>query len=71
MPSHVDEAELNQTERVIITLQFMYGFEQQEIGPILGLTYSRISQLNSGAMRKLRGAFGGSRKPLFKKEIAA
>lgn len=51
-----DEIEaLPEKERLIVTLYYYEELNQKEIGAVLGLTESRISQLHSQAIVRLRG----------------
>ena len=55
---------LPQRERLIVTLYYYEGLTVKEIGELLGLSASRISQLHGRALARLRGAMqeGGERK---------
>ena len=50
--SHI--AELPDSERRVITLYYREGLLLREIGAILGVTESRISQIHSRALQRLR-----------------
>lgn len=46
---------LGEREQIIIALYYYEGFTLAEIGQVLGVTESRVSQLHSRAMLQLRG----------------
>ncbi|HFC98308.1 MAG TPA: FliA/WhiG family RNA polymerase sigma factor [Thermosulfurimonas dismutans] len=48
-------AELPEKEKLVITLYYYEGLTMKEIGRVLGYTESRISQLHSKALLRLRG----------------
>ena len=48
-------SELPEKERLVITLYYYEGLTMKEIGKVLGYTESRISQLHSKALLRLRG----------------
>ncbi len=48
-------AELNERERLVITLYYFERLTSKEIGAILGVSDSRVSQLHTKAVLKLRG----------------
>jgi len=45
---------LSDIEQVIITLYYRDGYEMQKIGKILGFSESRVSQMNSTALQKIK-----------------
>ncbi len=47
-------SKLNERERLIITLYYYEELSMKEIGEILGLTESRISQIHTKTMKKIR-----------------
>lgn len=47
---------LTDNERMVTSLYYFDGFNQKEIGKIMGLSESRISQLHSKALLKLRSS---------------
>ncbi|MBI3090187.1 MAG: FliA/WhiG family RNA polymerase sigma factor [Candidatus Tectomicrobia bacterium] len=53
MAKAVDE--LNEKERLVITLYYYEELTMKEIGEVLGITESRVSQIHSKAMLTLRG----------------
>ena len=48
-------SKLNERERLVITLYYYEELSMKEIGEILGLTESRISQIHTKTMKKIRG----------------
>lgn len=52
--------ELPERDQVIIALYYFEGFTLAEIGQVLGVTESRVSQLHSRATLVLRGRLAGS-----------
>lgn len=48
-------AELNERERLVITLYYFERLTSKEIGAILGVSDSRVSQLHTKAVLKLKG----------------
>ena len=46
---------LGEREQIIIALYYYEGFTLAEIGQVLGVTESQVSQLHSRAMLQLRG----------------
>ncbi|RUM87100.1 MAG: FliA/WhiG family RNA polymerase sigma factor [Thermodesulfatator sp.] len=48
-------SELPEKERLVITLYYYEGLTMKEIGRVMGYTESRISQLHSQALLRLRG----------------
>ncbi len=63
-------SELPEKERLVITLYYYENLTMKEIGKVLGYTESRISQLHSKALLRLRAKleerFGKDYKDLFK-----
>ncbi len=53
--------ELKEQERIVLTLYYFEELKLHEIATILELTESRISQIRSKAIQKLRGRMGGLR----------
>ncbi len=47
-------SKLNERERLVITLYYYEELSMKEIGEILGLTESRISQIHTKTMKKIR-----------------
>lgn len=47
--------ELNERERLVLELYDMQSWKLREIADRLGVTESRVSQIRSGALRRLRG----------------
>ncbi|EDP74113.1 sigma-70 family RNA polymerase sigma factor, partial [Hydrogenivirga sp. 128-5-R1-1] len=47
-------AKLDERERLVITLYYYEELSMKEIGEVLGLTESRISQIHTKTMLKLR-----------------
>ncbi len=56
---------LPEKERIVITLYYYEGFTITEIADILKLSASRISQLHTKAIYRLRGSLGRMKKQLF------
>lgn len=52
---------LNEKERIVITLYYYQGLTLTEIAGVLDLTPSRISQIHSKAVMRLRGRLSGDR----------
>ena len=50
--------ELPEKERLVLTLYYYEELTMREIGMTLGVVESRVSQIHSGAVRKLRAALG-------------
>ena len=48
-------SKLSERERLVITLYYYEELSMKEIGEILGLTESRISQIHTKTMKKIRG----------------
>ncbi len=46
---------LPERERIVIGLYYYEGFTLKEIGEVLGVTESRVSQLHTKAILRLRG----------------
>lgn len=55
---------LTERERSIITLYYKDGLTMKQIGARLGIDESRVSQLHSGAMVRLRGRVAGILRPV-------
>lgn len=53
--------ELPERERMVISLYYFEELTMKEIGQMLGIVESRVSQINSSAVRKLRAALKDSR----------
>jgi len=56
---------LPEKERIVVTLYYYEGFTITEISEILKLSTSRISQLHTKAIYRLRGSLGRMKKQLF------
>jgi len=52
--------ELPEKERLVLTLYYYEELTMREIGLTLGVVESRVSQIHSGAVRRLRSTLGGS-----------
>ena len=52
--------ELPEKERMVLTLYYYEELNMKEIGLILGVVESRISQIHSSALRRLRPMLGGA-----------
>lgn len=52
---------LSERERQVVTLYYLEELPLSEVGAILGVTESRISQIQSQAIAKLRGTLGVTR----------
>ena len=50
--------ELPEKERLVLTLYYYEELTMREIGLTLGVVESRVSQIHSGAVRRLRSALG-------------
>jgi RNA polymerase sigma factor for flagellar operon FliA len=50
--------ELPEKERLVLTLYYYEELTMREIGMTLGVVESRVSQIHSGAIRRLRSALG-------------
>ncbi len=46
---------LPERERIVVTLYYHEELTMKEVGAVLGLTESRVSQLHSQAMLRLKG----------------
>ncbi len=57
-------AELNERERLVITLYYFERLTSKEIGSILGVSDSRVSQLHTKAVLKLKGKLSKMRETL-------
>ena len=78
---HIIDAieELPEKERLVLTLYYYEELTMREIGMTLGVVESRVSQIHSGAIRRLRSALGAknicraadSRRPRTKQTAAA
>jgi RNA polymerase sigma factor for flagellar operon FliA len=53
---------LPEKERLVLTLYYYEELTMREIGLTLGVVESRVSQIHSAAVAKLRGAMGAERK---------
>jgi RNA polymerase sigma factor for flagellar operon FliA len=47
-------ARLNERQRMVVTLHFLSGMTQQQIGVVLGVSNSRVCQIEAAAMQALR-----------------
>ncbi|HTV09652.1 MAG TPA: FliA/WhiG family RNA polymerase sigma factor [Candidatus Aquilonibacter sp.] len=58
---HIIDAieELPEKERLVLTLYYYEELTMREIGLTLGVVESRVSQIHSAAIRRLRSALGG------------
>jgi RNA polymerase sigma factor for flagellar operon FliA len=54
---------LPERERLVVTLYYHEELTMKEVGAVLGLTESRVSQIHSQAMLRLRGNLRGAVKP--------
>jgi RNA polymerase sigma factor for flagellar operon FliA len=61
--------ELPEKERLVLTLYYYEELTMREIGLTLGVVESRVSQIHSAAVAKLRIALGGMKKTLVKREL--
>ena len=52
---------LPERERLIVTLSYYEELTLKEVGDLLGITVSRVSQIRSGAIKKLQSALGSVR----------
>jgi len=57
-------ATLSERERTILSLYYYEGLKMREIGDVLGITESRVSQIRSGILRTLRGRIGHLREQI-------
>lgn len=57
-------ANLNERERLVITLYYFERLTSKEIGQILGVSDSRVSQIHTKAVLKLRGRMGELREAM-------
>lgn len=55
---------LPEKERLVVTLYYFEGLTAKEIGEVMRLSVSRISQLHSKALLRLRGRLGRVRRAL-------
>ena len=53
-------AELPERERLVLTLYYYEELTMREVGATMGVVESRVSQLHSSAMARLRVALGAS-----------
>jgi RNA polymerase sigma factor for flagellar operon FliA len=51
-------AELPERERMVLTLYYYEELTMREVGATMGVVESRVSQLHSAAMARLRVALG-------------
>ncbi|HEX3033450.1 MAG TPA: RNA polymerase sigma factor WhiG [Bacillota bacterium] len=56
---------LPERERLVIALYYYEGLTLKEIGQVLGVTESRISQMHAKAILRLRGRLSRSKKKIF------
>lgn len=56
---------LPERERLVIALYYYEGLTLKEIGQVLGVTESRISQMHSKAILRLRGRLSRAKKKIF------
>ena len=56
-------AELPERERLIVTLYYYEGLTVKEIAAVLGVSPSRVSQLHTRAILRLRARLGGEVEP--------
>lgn len=56
---------LPEREKLVIALYYYEGLTLKEIGQVLGVTESRISQMHSKAILRLRGRLSRSKKKIF------
>lgn len=52
----LNDGDLTHFERLLIWAQYAYGITIQEIGDIIGVTESRVSQISTATIGKLRGS---------------
>lgn len=55
-------ATLSERERTILSLYYYEGLKMREIGEVLGVTESRVSQIRSAILKTLRGKMGHLRE---------
>lgn len=53
---------LSERERTILSLYYYEGLKMHQIGEILGVTESRVSQIRTGILKNLRGQIGHLRE---------
>jgi RNA polymerase sigma factor for flagellar operon FliA len=51
---------LPEREKIVVTLYYYEGLTLAEIGTVLGVTESRISQMHTKAVLQLRSKFSGA-----------
>lgn len=56
---------LSEKERLVVTLYYYEGLTAKEVAQVMGLSPSRISQLHSRAIFRLRGALSRSKDRVF------
>jgi len=56
---------LNKKEQIIVSLYYFEQLSMKEIAKVLGLTESRVCQIHSKVIEKLRKAFENIRCDLF------
>ena len=57
-------ANLPEREKIVVTLYYYEELTLREIGEVLGVTESRVSQLHTKAILRLRGHLAGGSTPL-------
>jgi len=55
---------LGEKERLVVSLYYYDGFTRKEIAEILGISESRVSQLHTKAILRLRGYLGSRKRDL-------
>lgn len=58
-------SELPDTERIVLTLYYLEGLRLKEIGSLLGVSESRVSQIKARAVGRMRSLLGGPYEDLF------
>jgi RNA polymerase sigma factor for flagellar operon FliA len=61
---------LSRAEQLIVTLYYYEDLTMSEIGRTLDLSESRVSQLHSGILRRLRSSHGNRRAVLRELAVA-
>ena len=61
---------LGKQERIVLSLSFYEGLKLKEIGVILDLTESRVSQVRTRALSRLREKLAGLRGPVISRLVA-